>query len=234
MKQRRGMSVSLARMARLRQGTYRLLASLLMYPDPERLAMASLAARLLRRDRRWVTSLAFFPHWDMLLRRLSAPGRGDVPGLQAIYYSLFMSGPTQKPIPLCEREYVAPTMALPGQVIATVETAYAMAGLKVSSTGNTPDHLATEMEFLSALCGREAQAWQDGDAAQALQIADTQRRFLERHLFRWLPLLENAVTRRERDGFYAEVIRASWALIAHDVDMTGLLISRLREAVKVH
>jgi len=230
-KQRRGMSVSLARLARLRQGTYRLLASLLTYPDPERLVMISLAARFLHKDRLWVTSLAFFPQWDTLLRRLLVLGPEDVTELQAAYYSLFMGGSTQKPVPLCESAYVAPTTAPPGQVIATIEAAYAMAGLKASSNGNAPDYLTTEMEFLSALCGREAQAWQDGDAAQALQTADLQRRFLEAHLFRWLPLLENAVARRDRDGFYAAVIRASWALIAHDVDMAGLLVSSLREEV---
>ncbi|MDO8532217.1 MAG: molecular chaperone TorD family protein [Dehalococcoidia bacterium] len=221
-------------MARLRQAAYRFVSVLLLDPNEERLNAARDAARYLGRTYRQASGLAFYKSWHTLLREVGALGPLQISDIQKAYCSLFVGSSARSPVPLHESPYLDPRGMAPGKVLVQVEAQYTAAGLRSSPSVETPDHVATEMEFVSFLCGKEAEAWRSVDVNQALDLLSRQKTFLEAHLFRWLPFLENAVARRDRDGFYAEVIRASWALIAHDVDMTGFLISRLREAVKVH
>ena len=227
-----GERLDLTSVAALRQEAYRFLALLLCYPSEERRAPVRDIARYLRHRSAASSRFAFHITWDGLLRRIESGGPGTEQDLQASYSRLFIGNAAQKAIPLSECGYTNPMTS--GLVLAEVEGGYGAVGLRLGPGGAAPDHVTTELEFISFLCGKESEAWRSGDKGQALDLLSRQKTFLEAHLFRWLPLLENAVTRRERDGFYAEVIRASWALIAHDVDMMGFLISRLREAVKVH
>lgn len=225
-------ALNLMSVATLRQEAYRFLALLLHYPGNGRLAPVSDIARYLRHRSAASSKFAFHITWDGLLRRIESGGPETERDIQVSYSRLFIGNAAQKAIPLSECGYTNPMTS--GLVLAEVEGSYGAVGLRLGPGGADPDHVTTELEFISFLCGREAAAWRSEDMGQALDLLSRQKTFLEAHLFRWLPLLENAVTRRDGDGFYAEVVRASWALVAHDVDMTGLLVSRLREAVKVH
>jgi len=225
-------ALSLTSVATLRQEAYRFLALLLHYPGNGRLAPVSDIARYLRKRSAASSKFAFHTPWDGLLRRLESGCPETEPDIQTSYSRLFVGNAVQKAIPLSECGYTDPMTS--GLVLAEVEGGYGAVGLRLGPGGAAPDHITTELEFISFLCGKEAEAWRSGDMGQVLDLLRRQKTFLEAHLFRWLPLLESAVTRREKDGFYAEVIRTSWALVAHDVDMLGFLVSRLREAVKVH
>ncbi|MBI4310629.1 MAG: molecular chaperone TorD family protein [Chloroflexi bacterium] len=214
---------SLAALARLRQGSYRLLSALLRYPDQERLASAPQAARYLRRRSPWAARLAFYGPWDALLRLVMAPDEGRIAEAQASYSRLFVGNSAQPPVPLCEGAYLDPQGASPGQALAEVEAIYAGAGLHVQRLGESPDHASVELEFLSFLCGQEAEAWENREGQAAGVALGRQRRFLERHLCPWLPALAEAVAARAGHGLYPAVTRAAWSLAAHDVDLAGAL-----------
>jgi len=71
-------------------------------------------------------------------------------------------------------------------ILEDVMRFYAFFDLKLSETQRDyPDHLVTELEFLSYLAMREAEAIGDGSDATPYQRA--QRDFIVRHLDLWLP-----------------------------------------------
>ncbi|MBI4307622.1 MAG: molecular chaperone TorD family protein [Chloroflexi bacterium] len=223
---------SLAGLARLRQGTYRLLATLLLYPDPETLRVTPEAARSLGRASSWAAGLAFYGAWDNLLRQVANLGPTEAEELQEAYSVLFVGNAVQKAVSLCESAYVDPLAMPPGQLIAQVETDYAAAGLHVASRGQAPDHATVELEFVSFLCGVEADAWNSGLSLKALDALERQRRFLGQHLGQWLPSLARSVTSRDEWGFYSGVTRVAWTLAAHDVDFVTALTTYHRSPVK--
>lgn len=217
---------SLADVARLRQGAYRLLATLLLYPSQERLGVAPDAARYLRRRSPWAAGLAFYGPWDGLLRQVVNLGPAQLDALGDAYSTLFVGNTTRGAVSLCESAYVDPLAMSPGQVLAQVEAAYAAAGLRPASGGEAPDHAAVELEFASFLCGQEAEAWEAALLSKALDALRLQKGFLEQHLGRWLELPCRGVAARDGRSFYARVLRAAWALVAHDADLVRALASR--------
>lgn len=224
---------SLAGLARLRQGAYRLLATLLLYPDKGRLGVAPDVARYLRRRSPWAAGLAFYGPWEGLLQQVADLRPARVKELQEAYSSLFIGNTARGAIPLCESAYVDPVAMAPGLVIARVEADYAAAGLRAAPRGEPPDHVAVELELVSFLAGQEAQAWAEGLLPKAVEALRRQREFLEQHPCRWLPALARAVAARDGQGFYAGVTRAAWALVAHDADFVRAMVSRADVAIKV-
>ena len=73
-------------------------------------------------------------------------------------------------------------------ILEDVMRFYAFFDLRLSETERDyPDHLVTELEFLSFLAAREAEAAEKGDDPRPFQLA--QRDFISRHLGIWLPAL---------------------------------------------
>jgi len=212
--------------ARLRQGAYRLLAALLLYPSQERLGLAPDAARYLRRRSPWAAGLAFYGPWDGLLRQVVNLGPAQLHALGDVYSTLFAGSTIRGAVSLCESAYVDPLTMPPGQVLAQVEAAYAAAGLRPASRSEAPDHAAVEMEFISFLCGQEAEAWEAASLSKVLDALWVQKGFLEQHLGRWIELPCRGAAARDGRGFYARVLRAAWALVAHDADLVRAIASR--------
>jgi len=74
----------------VRQGAYRLLGALLLYPDEITLAALPEVARSLRRQGRWWTAgLAFYGPWDQLLRRIEGLAPAQMQELQEAHLDLF-------------------------------------------------------------------------------------------------------------------------------------------------
>jgi putative dimethyl sulfoxide reductase chaperone len=74
-----------------------------------------------------------------------------------------------------------------------------------------PDHVSTELEFMHYLCFREAVA---NDGAERGQLLTAQRDFLERHLARWLPLLDQRARKRGVAPTYLAVVTLTAAFVA--------------------
>lgn len=89
------------------------------------------------------------------------------------------------------------------------------------AAGLSPDHVSDELELMAFLCGAEADAWEDGLSETAQQMRERQRSFLQMHLLRWLPALNEAV-RNQGHPFYHAV-----ANLAGDLVMSHALVLSL-------
>ncbi|MFQ5879860.1 MAG: molecular chaperone [Dehalococcoidia bacterium] len=222
----------LQELTRFRQGAYRLLGALLLYPEEQAIVVAPEAARHLRQRSPWAAGLGFYGPWDGLLRCLQglSPHQGEE--LQQLYVATFGAGPLDKGIPLYESAYLDQAVMPPGWLLAELEREYMAMGLHLSAaSGPAPDHAAVELEFVSFLCGQEAEAWEAGDREKAVRAIGHQVKFLEQHPCQWLPLLARAVAAREGSGFYALVVEAARTLVAHDADFSRALAASLRRTL---
>lgn len=216
---------SLATLARWRQGVYRLLAALLLYPEAPTLATAPQAARHLRQRGNLFAPLAFYPLLERLWALVEALTPDDTPRLQQEYAYLFTPASTSLGIPLRETAYLDPSLSTPGEVLASLERHYAKAGVRPLTQGGTgPDHIAVQLEFVSFLCGKEADAWEGRAPLRAREAQDRQVEFLEEHPCRWLPYLHRALKRSADGSLFTLTAESAWAMVRHDADLLrGLL-----------
>ncbi len=220
--------VDLLQLAGLRHDTYQLLAGLLLYPDESTAVAASEAAQTLLRQNEWASALAFYPAWERCLSRLESLTAASLHQLQAEYNSLFSGGSLVQAVSLYESTYLEPTVAESGQVMADLEREYASLGLTISpDEGESPDHAALEMEFISFLCEHEIKAWEREDMPAVEEVISRQKRFLEGHPCKWFSYLAGAVTARDPNGLYALTAQAAHAVIVHDSDLMALLLQHL-------
>lgn len=98
-----------------------------------------------------------------------------------------------------------------GSVLAHLQKEYAEAGLELS-TDDLPDHISVQLEYLSFLCGIEAEALQKGEDAKRKVILKRRRRFLEQHSSRWFSGLAERV--EHNDGqIFADICAAAAGII---------------------
>ena len=219
-----GQAPFLRDVARFRQGAYRLLSASLQFPEADSLSRIREAAATLRSMSNTASSLAFYADLDRLLQRLQSLDETSIDELQRLHVRLFGGSSVRKSIPLSESGYLDPISLETGQVFADLQSHYAYAGVTQdgASRGEPPDHITVELEFLSALCGQEADRWDEGDTARARRITKREGRFLEEHPCQWLPQLAQALGTRDR-GLYALTATAIWSMVAHDVDFVHSL-----------
>lgn len=67
------------------------------------------------------------------------------------------------------------------------------------------DHLAVELEYLSLLAKREAEAWELGNEKAALALQDDQESFRGEHLGTWIEPFVRSVAEGARTAFYPAV-----------------------------
>ena len=72
-----------------------------------------------------------------------------------------------------------------------------------------PDHVSVELEFMQQLSAWEAEQWRQKHRGRAEYCADVQRRFLDRHLLRWLPKFMDAVIAEASLPFYRAMAELS-------------------------
>lgn len=86
--------------------------------------------------------------------------------------------------------FLEPSGCLGGDLTAALWDAMRAGGFVPSTE---PDHLGTQLAYLSWLAGAEADAWRDGEDARAQEISDRARAFLADHVLTWLGALVVAV-----------------------------------------
>jgi TorA maturation chaperone TorD len=208
----------------LRAAGYRFLAALFLYPDRTRRTRLRRTARLLR-ETPGVRALAFFRAWQPLLERLA---RGAGEELEVVYGRVFGLAGEQDACPLCESAYRDADSV--GELCGLLTAMYREAGLAPVGP-EPPDHLSAELEYLSVLAQREAEAWErDGEAA--VQVVQAERRFLLEHPYRWVPELRRRLESSDPSGVYAAAAAAAEAFLEHEVDLTGLLGTRETAGVR--
>jgi len=215
-------------LARFRQGAYRLLAAWLLYPDRATVEVAPSAARLLREYDDFAIGLTYWDSWDRLLRAFEQIDVKKFPSLERSYMGLFGESRAQQPISLCETGYVA-TPDLVAQITGSIATRYVSSGLTVSA-GETPDHAAVELEYLSFLCNVEAEAREaavglEEDSATTIRAVEQQHSFLKQHLCAWIPTMGGQVASRDQ-GIYSVICSGAAALVVGDLDLVTVMLSR--------
>lgn len=216
----------LSDLARLRGGTYRLLAAWFFYPNDFLVAIAPEAARLLRQYEEVASNLAFYNQWQSLLDALDRMRPPQLQELQVSYMRLFSESGSHPSIPLCESGYLSSPEQIPW-VGASIVRQYQEGGVALSAQ-EVPDHLAVELEFLAYLCNREMVAWKEEKWRSVSKILAGEKRFLNDHLYKWLPALLEKILERKEGKFYHLLSKTAWAVIAHDSDF----VSALQETVE--
>lgn len=223
-----GRGLQLHELARLRQAAYRLFGSLFLYPDDEWSAVLRRVAEGLLADSQPLSRFAFWGRWQGLLDSLQRVDRANRAALEAEYVDTLVTTSYGAPCLPYESAYFPPEAA--AGVLAELDRAYARAGFRVAPAfTEPPDHAAVELEFMSLLCGGEAEAWRQKNRRDGVERLEREVDFLSRHLGRWFPEFAERIAARS-GGFYAVATDAARAFIAHDLELVTGLLERYREA----
>lgn len=117
----------------------------------------------------------------------------------------------------CETAYLA---GLPtGGTLADVAGFYqAFSFPGPSKKGNPPDHVATQLEFLSFMFAKEARALFNKDKEARRVCLSAREKFVREHLSQWIPLFTDGVIGRVPHNFYT---RAATILMEAIKEETG-------------
>jgi TorA maturation chaperone TorD len=80
------------------------------------------------------------------------------------------------------------------------------AGLEyISEYSGLPDHISVELEFMQQAAGREAQAWESNDSEGAIYCLKMEKKFLDDHIFKWIPIFCDKIIADAELSFYSEI-----------------------------
>lgn len=225
-------TASMADLAALRQMSYSLLSAVFLgnWRDTANLISDTASEVLAVSD--WAADMSFYSDLSEFLRAFGTLDTEDYPEIENQYQRLFGPTPSSKSVPLNETSYLVPGAEETGWVLASVERHYSSAGIEsTSASGNVPDHIAVELEFLAYLSGREADAWADDDFKEARRMQDRQRRFLDKHVSKWTPILLREITARDESELFRLAAKSVQTQIVHDLDFLRTLQPLMRSAV---
>jgi DMSO reductase family type II enzyme chaperone len=98
--------------------------------------------------------------------------------------------------------------------LAEVASFYAAFGFQVSTKAHElADHLCIELEFLGALCAKEAYAREQGWQERAQVCAEARTKFASEHLATWISQFAARVKEHARLGFYPSLAELAEALV---------------------
>lgn len=227
--------ISLAGLARFREGSYRLLSQSFLYPDDAVVQVACQLASELTEEGAIRDEMAYSSQLDRLRSLWCEMDEAALGRLQTRYVSLFATAADRVPCPPYESSYVGGGPSSDGFVLASIERDYATAGLSGTGEGKqSPDHISMEMEFLAILCGREAQAWETDHSPQGLRHLEKERKFIETHLGSWLAAFVRAVHVEDERGVYAEIATATLSFVTHDRDLAEELANLRKDEGERH
>ena len=152
---------------------------------------------------------------DVLLRlsRLDAVDLAALRMRVAEEYAALFVGPRPPLAPLYESVYIGAESRLCTEETEKVRRFYRRFGFEVTRRKNIPDdHIAFELEFLSRLCEREADAIEVGNAMEARRVCDGELEFIVEHLGRWIGAFVERVDSSAHAAYYS-----AWARFVQDV-----------------
>jgi DMSO reductase family type II enzyme chaperone len=156
--------------------------------------------------------------WDDLECPGHYPGAGlftDYDEYESTYVSVFEVGLPAPPVPLQETAHDDSTPA-PQTVLENVDF-YQVLGLNVDPARYAPDHLVTQLEFLSAVRFIRDNA---SDPENLESLIHLERDFIERHLLSWLPIAEEKLA-REDPPIFPVLLTLLLAFLRREHEATG-------------
>jgi TorA maturation chaperone TorD len=104
-----------------------------------------------------------------------------------------------------------------GETTEAVAAVYIEAGYRdLVPDAGPPDHVGTELRFMSLLCFSEMEAWRDSDASEARDLLERELSFLEQHVLPWVPQLCDRLAELTTHAFYLAVATLTAAACRHD------------------
>ncbi len=82
-----------------------------------------------------------------------------------------------------------------------------------SGYSGLPDHISVELEFMHEVTRREAQAWEEKDNDGALYCLKMEKKFIEDHLVKWIPLFCDKIITQAELSFYREMAKLTKSFI---------------------
>jgi TorA maturation chaperone TorD len=72
-----------------------------------------------------------------------------------------------------------------------------------------PDHISVEFEFMQKIIEKERDEWKDGNVERALYCLKMEKKFIEEHIARWVPLFCKKIIDDAELPFYREIARVT-------------------------
>jgi TorA maturation chaperone TorD len=212
---------TLEELARFRQGMYKIFSSAFLPPIPERLG--DLVAGAVVLESMGLPYLAFYREW--LPWRLALDSVRDVIEVEVEYVRMFATGVAGAASPPTESSYMAdPIRGEVGELLATLRGTYNDYRLEpTGAVADTLDHISIELEVMSALCAREAEARGSENDRRMIITLENQRSFLENHLMIWLPEFVERIEASETVPFYSTLGPAVASFTHHDLGVARFL-----------
>jgi TorA maturation chaperone TorD len=208
-------------LARFRQGMYKIFSAAFLPPTPERLGDLIAGADVL--EAMGLPYLAFYTEW--LPWRQALNSVHDVIDIEVEYVRMFATGVAGAASPPTESFYTAdPIRGEVGEVLANLTATYNNCRLEpTGAVSDTLDHIAIELEVMSALCAREAEARGDEDERRTIITLGNEQSFLEDHLMVWLPQFVARIVAAGSVPFYATLGPAVASFVHHDLGIARFL-----------
>lgn len=220
-------ALPLSEVARVREGTYRLLALLLLPPEPARRERVAALAREIERSDSVLATLGPYLQLRRLLDAALDPAEDQT---LLCYDQLFGAGSGELACPPYEASYVGGPQTSAGHISAQLEHTYRGEGLHLSrSLNERPDHAAVELEFMGFLCANEAAAWLQAADERALHAIARERAFIDLHLGCWIGAFAQRMRAATTRRLYAAIADALDAVVQHDRDLTVALMTQIEE-----
>jgi len=146
---------------------------------------------------------------------------GDAQELLVDYTRLFL-GPTGALAQPYGSVWLEDGSSLMRESTVAVNALYDEGGFELAEDfRDLPDHVAAELEFLYLLLFRRAEAARNADPAAAERFAQTQRRFLDEHLGRWVAPFTAAVRDGAQTAFYRGLGGLTESFVRSEVHEAG-------------
>jgi TorA maturation chaperone TorD len=201
--------------ARARQGLYRFIGAALLPPERGRLEVLSSAFGIL--DEYDLDRFPYFIAWRNFVVVLESDVSPEELGIE--YVRLFGVGFRGTPAIPTESNYRAPNRdGAVASFIASLEAEYRSMGLTSAGGAEAPDHISTELEVMSYLCGVEADAWESSHETLARNTLEIESSFVRSHLAVWIPMFASRVLAANPAPFYESASELVHAFVIHEDD----------------
>jgi DMSO reductase family type II enzyme chaperone len=109
------------------------------------------------------------------------------------------------------------------QELGDIAGFYRAFGLEVSDhTKERLDHISIELEFMAYLVYKEAYALASDGVERADICREAQRKFLNDHLGRWVPLFTRSLEAKAQEGFYQRLAQLTERFLVLETEAFGL------------
>jgi TorA maturation chaperone TorD len=130
-----------------------------------------------------------------------------------------------------ESAYTSSTHWIMRQARDNVMTAYRKAYVeKMKSFSEPEDHIAVELQFMSYLCEKTADAMQGGQKSEGRKWLEMQKEFMNQHILVWVPKFTEDLMKAAELDFYRAIAKITNEFVRVDSQAIEDLVERIDRA----